>query len=109
MVDLATILGATCPHLLSYRVRRAMIVEHEILEQLLDEDWPLSRTVFFLTEMGGNAWMVIARHVHEKNLSLLDLNGERLPDWRIQEILRAEDSRAEATVHCTNKGARVVA
>ena len=85
-----------------------MNVEHEILEQLLDDDWPLSKTITFLTDLGEDAWQIIARHAQEGNLALLDSNGSSLPDWKVREIVRSKNSSADAMVQCTDKGARIV-
>lgn len=84
-----------------------MIVEQEILEQLLLDDWPLSRVIAFLRDADVDAWRVIARHTQERNVCLVDSKGDALPDWRVQEIIRTGRADAGTMVHCTAKGAEI--
>ena len=85
-----------------------MIVEHEILEQIFDDDWTLSQAVAFMRDLGGDAWQIILWHAQEENIRLLDTAGNALPDWRVREIIRDRDMSSETMVHCTEKGAKVV-
>jgi len=84
-----------------------MTIEHEILEQLLAEDWQLTRVITFLDDSGGDAWKIVAGHTQEGNLSFLDSDGFPLPDWKVQEVLRSKDSTVKITAHCTDKGAGI--
>ena len=47
-----------------------MIVEHEFLEQILSDNWPLPRSVSFIDSLGKNGWKVLCRHWEEGNIDI---------------------------------------
>ena len=79
-----------------------------ILEQLLDEEWPLDRVIAFLVEHDGDAWIILGRHVCDGNLVFLDGESSTVPNWRADEILRSRETAADVLVRCTARGAQVV-
>ena len=86
-----------------------LIVEHEFLEQVLDGEWSLSRSISFVDSHGKNGWAVLYRHWQDGNVELISPDGSVLPDWRIREVFRTRDvGQIAHRVRCTDKGARLV-
>lgn len=85
-----------------------MILEHEILEQLLDEAWPLDRVIAFLFQHDGDAWRILHHHIGNGNLVFLDREMSVVSKWRADEILRSHETDSDVSVQCTAKGARIV-
>ncbi len=86
-----------------------MIVEHDILEQILDDDWPLSRSLSFIDSLGKDGWMTLYRHWEDGNVQLLSPDCSVLPDWKVREVFRCRNaSQVMIRVRCTVKGAKRV-
>ncbi|REJ84973.1 MAG: hypothetical protein DWQ34_18625 [Planctomycetota bacterium] len=86
-----------------------MIVELELLEQILDDEWPISRAVAFVNSLGKPGWTVLRRHWEAGNIEFLTVEGVRLQDWQIQELVRQkDDSYSSVQVRCSDRGAKLL-
>lgn len=52
-----------------------MIVQHELLEQLIDDSWQPPKVISSLVDCEADAWQSIARHTQEGNLCFLSSDG----------------------------------
>ncbi|TNE88494.1 MAG: hypothetical protein EP330_14065 [Deltaproteobacteria bacterium] len=84
-----------------------MVPEIEILEQLLDEAWPVDRAVAFLDTLGVSGWRVLQRHWQEGNVELRDGEG-LLPAWRAEALFRERRGDAEVQVETSRTGSRLI-
>ena len=85
-----------------------MIVELEFLEQILDDEWPLARSISFIASHGKDGWAVLGRHCKDGNVVLISTDGTELPSWRVREILRIKNAEELTVVRCTERGAGMV-
>lgn len=85
-----------------------MIVEHEFIEQILDEDWPLARSVSYFDALGKDGWTVLTELWRDGRVAIVASDGAALPDWRVREIFRTKNANSEVSVRCTDKGSQIV-
>jgi hypothetical protein len=69
-----------------------LIVEHELLEQILDSDWPLSRAASFIDLLGKDGLTVLQRLWQDGNVEILADDGSALADWKVRDVVRERDS-----------------
>ncbi len=86
-----------------------MIVEHELLEQILVEDWALARAVSFLVRHDADAWRVLAGLYADGHIQFRCCQLAELPEWRVSEVLRNKEPLEDVFVHCTERGGSLVA
>jgi len=84
-----------------------LIPEHELLEQLLAERWPIGRSVAFLNELGVDGWLVLERHWADGNI-WLTRGTEHLEEWRARQLFRIRDESVDVEVETSEHGARLV-
>ncbi len=83
----------------------ALIIEHEILEQIADEDWPLHRVVAFVQEC-KDPWQVLLSLYQDNCIQFFDKDKKTLSKWKIAEIFRNKIQHLvpEVFVAITSKG-----
>ena len=65
-----------------------MIIENEILEQISDSDgWDLPRVIYFLRKT-EEPWKIIDGLFRDKCIDFIDIDGIKLPEWKISETVR---------------------
>lgn len=67
-----------------------MIIELEFLEQISEDDWPLAQSVAFIEEH-KEPWQVLNGLYSDKRIEFKDADGDALPNWKTQQILRNRD------------------
>lgn len=88
-----------------------MIVEHELIEQIQDEEHgrSLQWVCDLLRDLGrSDPFLILDRMIGAEYLVLLDGDGRKLPPWRCAEVLRLRDPSASIRVACTPEGLELV-
>lgn len=83
---------------------RAMIIEHEILEQIFEEEWRLFRIVHQLDLQGKDLWKILRHHWYNGNIYFKDIEGNPLKTWQIEAILREQDPQCNVVIGVTERG-----
>jgi hypothetical protein len=86
-----------------------VIVELEFLEQIVDCDWPLSRSIGLVTSQGKDGWVVLARHWQDGNIEIVAPDGSVVSDWQVREVFRTRDAdQVGLCVRLTDRGACLI-
>lgn len=72
-----------------------MIVEHEFLEQISEDDWPLARCLEFIGRH-KDPWPVLQGLHADGCIALRRGAAAPLPDWQADAIFRTRDLPSEA-------------
>ena len=86
-----------------------MIIEHEFLEQIMENDWTLGRAIGFLAAHDADPWRVLSAQFGAGYIQFCDLNSSILSDWKVKEIIRQRNPESECSIRITEVGARLVA
>lgn len=81
-----------------------MIIEHEILEQIFEEEWRIFRLVHQLDLQGKDLWKILRCHWHDGNIYFKDTEGNILKTWQIEAILREQDPQCDVVIGVTERG-----
>ena len=78
-----------------------MIVEHEVIEQIEEDEhgWSLDRVCALIRSHGKDPFDVLDGMWRARLVVFRDSQGDALPDYRCNAVLRAGDEQEQIRVH----------
>jgi hypothetical protein len=88
-----------------------MILELEILEQMIEDEWTVSQVMQVMQQYDfqeKNLWTILHYHWHDGSIYFKNDHGELLTSWQVDTIFREQSLQCSMRVGVTEKGIALI-
>lgn len=82
-----------------------MNIELEVLEQILDEAWPMERALTFIRDY-KDPWPVLEGLWRNGMIEFSDAHEMVMKAWEVEALFKTRKTKSEISIRITDKGAR---